>query len=295
MHDFAPEDHIVDRPPEKPVQFMIGRVASLYDITVQTLRHYDKIGLFRPDVINPDTGYRYYSLLQLRQLEYILFLRKLKFSLPEIQRIMDEFRAGTEFYTVLKRRDQELERQIQDIESLRSTIQTLIRLHSRETEVLDRIVIQEFDPPRQLIYKEIPPLDVADPDFALTLMSHRKELLGSYPSIQTTYSFGAAVSMSDYRETGRLRYQGIFMDPGPYGSTPPSGSVTLPSGYYALIRFSRTETQPEAAYDRLIQFVSAHNFKTDGNIYEMAMDSSFTSISRLSEYTELQLRIELNA
>ena len=59
MHDFhafqPPEDH----PVEPRVQLMIGKVASLYDITVQTLRHYDKICLFRPEVINPETGYAF--------------------------------------------------------------------------------------------------------------------------------------------------------------------------------------------------------------------------------------------
>ena len=76
MHDFSNEHPVIDRPPENHIQLMIGKVASLYGITVQTLRHYDKIGLFRPEVINPDTGYRYYSLEQLRHLEYILFLRR---------------------------------------------------------------------------------------------------------------------------------------------------------------------------------------------------------------------------
>ena len=70
MHDFLEYQSPEDRPPENHPQLMIGKVASLYDITVQTLRHYDKIGLFRPEVINPETGYRYYSVLQLRKLEY---------------------------------------------------------------------------------------------------------------------------------------------------------------------------------------------------------------------------------
>ena len=91
MHDFAATHPEIERPPENHIQLMIGKVASLYGITVQTLRHYDKIGLFRPEVTNPETGYRYYSLEQLRHLEYILFLRRLQFSLPEIQSAMDEF------------------------------------------------------------------------------------------------------------------------------------------------------------------------------------------------------------
>lgn len=294
LHDFLPAPPPMNVPPEKTIHFMIGRVAGLYGITVQTLRHYDKIGLFRPDVTNEETGYRYYSLKQLRQLEYILFLRDLKLSLSEIQIIMDEFRKGTDFYTVLKRRDEELSRQISEIETIRSTIQTLLKLNNRGDDVRDQIQIKYFDPPRQLIYQDITPLDVSAPDFAYQLMVHRKELVGSGPSIQTTYCFGSAVSLADFNETGHIRYQGILMDPGPYGDTLPEGTRLLPTGYYASILFSRSETQPESAYRKLSRFVEEHHFQTDGTIYEMSVDSSFTSISRLSDLTELQLRIELN-
>ena len=44
MHDFAATHPEIERPPENHIQLMIGKVASLYGITVQTLRHYDKIG-----------------------------------------------------------------------------------------------------------------------------------------------------------------------------------------------------------------------------------------------------------
>ena len=55
------QEYPIKKPPEshsaeQPVKLMIGKVASLYDISVQTLRHYDKIGLFRPEVVSEETG-----------------------------------------------------------------------------------------------------------------------------------------------------------------------------------------------------------------------------------------------
>ena len=87
---------------EDSVNLMIGKVASLYDITVQTLRHYDKIDLFRPEVVSEETGYRYYSVFQLRQLEYILFLRGLGLSLSEIKTILDRLRHDESWSDVLQ-------------------------------------------------------------------------------------------------------------------------------------------------------------------------------------------------
>lgn len=294
MHDFSNEHPVIDRPPENHIQLMIGKVASLYGITVQTLRHYDKIGLFRPEVINPDTGYRYYSLEQLRHLEYILFLRRLQFSLPEIQEAMDQFRAGKELEDVLRLRDQQLKTQMDEIQKLRDTIGALLSMRDARQMPLNQLRIEWLSPPRQLLLRSIQPLSVSDPDFGLHLMEYRKELLGTLPPIQTSYRFGAAVSMKDFRSSGTLQYTDVLLDPGPYGiAHSPENAQQFPEGFYAVIRFSRSQLRPEDAYQRLCRFIEQHRFYSDDKILEMAPEPSFSSISRISDIVELQVHIAL--
>lgn len=293
MHDFTPGQPPVDHPPENHPQFMIGKVANLYGITVQTLRHYDKIGLFRPEVINPETGYRYYSVTQLRKLEYILFLRQLQFSLPEIQAAMDEFEAGGAFSDTLLQREKQLEEQISKLEEMQNRIRSLLEIHEEQPQKENSIGIRKFEPLRKYLFREIQPLAVSHPDFALRLMEHRKQLLGSLPPIQAEYSFGATVSMKDFRDHGVLSYTGVLLDPGLYGTAPPIGTMELPVGFYATIRFNRSETRPEDAYRQLVDFLSEHRFRSDDTILECGLDPSFSSISRLSELTELQVRVYL--
>jgi DNA-binding transcriptional MerR regulator len=272
---------------------MIGKVASLYDITVQTLRHYDKIGLFRPEVINPETGYRYYSVLQLRQLEYILFLRQLHFSLPEIQDAMDQLRNGSDLMDILNQRDQALSQEIAEIQERRDSIHRLLQIQESAPEPLDRIQIKELSPPRHFLLHTIAPLNVQDAEFSLKLLEHRKALLGTIPPIQTNYSFGSTVSLSQFRQSGDLCYTGILLDPGLYGSAPPPGLIESPCGYYAAIRFCRDTTRPETAYAALSTFLQDHHFHAQDTILEFGVDPSFSSISRISDLTELQIHIEL--
>lgn len=59
----------------------IGEMAKLRGVTVDTLRHYDKIGLLKPYHIDPETGYRYYSISQYEVLGTIKDLRSIGFSL----------------------------------------------------------------------------------------------------------------------------------------------------------------------------------------------------------------------
>jgi len=45
--------------------FSIGEFSHITRVTPRQLRHYEELGLFRPERIDPETGYRFYSALQL--------------------------------------------------------------------------------------------------------------------------------------------------------------------------------------------------------------------------------------
>ncbi|GMA97989.1 MerR family transcriptional regulator [Pelosinus sp. IPA-1] len=62
----------------------IGEFSKICGVTTRTLRHYDTIGLIKPTHINPDTGYRFYEVSQIRQLLLINRLKGYHFSLEEI-------------------------------------------------------------------------------------------------------------------------------------------------------------------------------------------------------------------
>lgn len=66
----------------------VHEVARLTGISVRTLHHYDAVGLLKPARIS-ESGYRLYDDQSLRRLQLILLFRELRFSLKEIQSILD--------------------------------------------------------------------------------------------------------------------------------------------------------------------------------------------------------------
>ncbi|MCD8153837.1 MAG: MerR family DNA-binding transcriptional regulator [Clostridiales bacterium] len=50
----------------------IGEVAKIRNIDVQSLRNYEKLGILIPAYVNPENGYRYYSLGQIMVLDTII-------------------------------------------------------------------------------------------------------------------------------------------------------------------------------------------------------------------------------
>lgn len=43
----------------------IGEVSKMKGVGIKSLRYYDRLGILKPAYINPDTGYRYYSIEQM--------------------------------------------------------------------------------------------------------------------------------------------------------------------------------------------------------------------------------------
>lgn len=68
--------------------YQIGEFSKICQVSVKTLRHYDRIGLLKPAEVDRFTGYRYYDRSQLEKMLLIQKLKRYGFSLEEIQSLM---------------------------------------------------------------------------------------------------------------------------------------------------------------------------------------------------------------
>lgn len=89
----------------------IKDIGKLRGVSSQTLRFYDQIGIFKPDYVNPETGYRYYDPEQYEKLGTILELRQLNFSLDEIREFFSD-RNLTKSADMLVKHYNELKKEI---------------------------------------------------------------------------------------------------------------------------------------------------------------------------------------
>lgn len=67
----------------------IGEFSKICKVSTKTLRYYEEIGLINPDAINPETGYRYYSIRQLKKMLFVSRLKSYQLSLEEIKDILE--------------------------------------------------------------------------------------------------------------------------------------------------------------------------------------------------------------
>lgn len=95
----------------------IGEFSNICKVSTKTLRYYAEIGLILPSEINPENGYRYYSIEQLEKMLFINRLKSYNFSLDEIKTILESEELQDEkLYLELTRKKAQIEKQVQEYE-----------------------------------------------------------------------------------------------------------------------------------------------------------------------------------
>jgi DNA-binding transcriptional MerR regulator len=131
--------------------FRIGDFSKLSQVTVKALRLYDERGLLRPARVDRASGYRFYTAGQLSQLQRIVALKDLGFSLQEIAGLLEDGPSVEEIRGMLRLKRAELER------DLAAGRERLARVETRLAELEREGVMPDYE----VIIKSAPALRIA--------------------------------------------------------------------------------------------------------------------------------------
>lgn len=116
--------------------FKIGEFARLTRVSIKTLRHYDEIDLFKPAQIDPWSGYRYYSMAQLPNLNRILALRGLGFALDQIRQMLGADVSVDELRGMLRLRQAQLQQQMETTRTMLGEVEVRLRQIEQEGNMM---------------------------------------------------------------------------------------------------------------------------------------------------------------
>jgi effector-binding domain-containing protein len=121
----------------------IGRFSTVCRLTVKALRHYDELGLLQPAVVDPESGYRYYSLTQASEAERIRALREIDMPLEEIRALLRE-RDSAAARERLERHRGRLAAQLADQQRALVLLERLI--HQQEGAMTYDVTVKTLEP-----------------------------------------------------------------------------------------------------------------------------------------------------
>ena len=163
--------------------FSIGEFSQIARATPRQLRHYEELGLLKPERIDPETGYRFYSALQLPRLNRILALKDLGLTLTQILRLLDEHISAEEIRGMLTMRKAQIEQTLrEELDRVRSIEARLSQLEE-QGGLFDDVVLKAMPARTFLSLRQV----VASKEEGLALMT---ELHHSLPRLAGRNSLG---------------------------------------------------------------------------------------------------------
>jgi len=137
----------------------IGEFSKICGVSTKTLRYYDEIGLIKPDEINIENGYRYYSIKQLKRMLFINRLKSYQFSLEDIRAIieMEEHQGEEKLFLMLRQKKREMREKIKAYENTLKQMSEDILCLEKGTSImsyLENIQVQLVETkPMNILYK----------------------------------------------------------------------------------------------------------------------------------------------
>lgn len=132
-------------------KFLIGELAKMFNISTDTLRHYDKKDLLKPEH-DLENNYRYYDITGMFKLSRILFLKNLGISLDDIKDYMKNKNADR-LFNMLKKKNDEIDLRVQQLTNLKNKINSKLDLFVYAKTKLDEIRVTNLEARKGIFLK----------------------------------------------------------------------------------------------------------------------------------------------
>ena len=269
--------------------FQIGEVSRLFHISVSILRHYDKIGLLKPEYTDPDTGYRYYSTRQFECLNTIRYLRALDMSLEQISTFLQNRNLDT-IHDLLLKQKEEVARRRQELLLIEKKIDNrLAQITDALSSRLEEISVSRC--PEQKITsvrKKVSPKNYLDLEYSIRQLEQAEETPVTFLG-----KVGVGISKEHLVRHCFHPYDLVFLlleeEDQFRGET-----VLLPACSCVSLRFQGGHEKAAHYYEQLLPYIEAHHFKVIGFSREITMIDYGLTSDTSKFVTEIQIPVEVS-
>lgn len=258
------------------------QVASFYSIKKDTLLYYDRIGLFSP-AVRKENGYRYYSADQLDELDTILSLRDLGFSIPAIKASIENLGPAS-FISLLEAEEDSIRKKIASYRSLLNVVST-IKASVNEAKKAEKGKLYTAAFSAQHVIR-IPIEDEGGFHTSDRAWEEAYRRLLSQADGKALINIGSIVRLDEAKAWLGDVCREVYAT---YGK--PSG-VTIPAGEYAYMFFSGSLSHLRSFYTRFLDALNAASLTPVSDIYEELVISATVTRNEEEYVTKLSVRIQ---
>ena len=246
--------------------FQIGDVARMFHISTGSLRHYEQAGLLKPEYIDQDTGYRYYSVRQFEILNTIRYLRALDMPLEQI----DDFLKNRDIDVIEDKLMKQIElvaRKQRELAIIEQKIEhRLDQLRDAMNSELDVIQLKKVSSCRIVWLKDsLRPKSYLDLEYAIRRLEENQT-----ESVVFLGKVGVGISKENLLAGRFDQYDSVFLVLDAEDSY--KGTVEQhPEELCVSICFCGSHKEAGAHYEKMMEYIEKHKMEVTGFSREITM------------------------
>ncbi|MBU3103507.1 MerR family transcriptional regulator [Clostridium gasigenes] len=245
--------------------FSIGEMSKLHNISVQTLRHYDKIGLLKPSYINEKSRYRYYSAKHFVILDLIKQCKAMGLSLEEIKGLIENYTSFDSILNIISKQKEMIDNKIKELSTVKNNISFLEeRIKKSLEEGIDEVFVKYSEERRFIKYNNTKRYTE---EFEINLSKTLVDMEQKYSSSNKELAF--AISYEDIKKYEKLIYNNMLISVGDGIRNYHENLITLPKGEYITLNFDDDYKDTSKYYKNIIEYIDKNNIKVSGDFYEI--------------------------
>ncbi|MEN8078272.1 MerR family transcriptional regulator [Clostridioides difficile] len=246
-------------------KFSIGQMAKIHNITIESLRHYDRVGLLKPSYINKNTGYRYYSAKDFIILDLIKQCKSMGLSLDEIKVIIENYTSPESVLDVIGKQKRIIDKKIEELNNIKNNITFLEkRINDSLEEGLDKIFIKEYE---ERIFIKYDNTNRFTEEFEINLSKILVEV-----ERECTYfnkELGFIISYDNLERYNKIIYKNTMISFTTKMNSKKYEKLLLPKGRYLTLNFDDDYNCTQKYYDIIMKYIIDNNIQVIGDFYEI--------------------------
>lgn len=273
--------------------YSIGQASNKADVSTRTLRHYETVGLIKPDVVK-ENGYRYYTEDTILLISIIKYLQFMDFSLYEIRDFIfnsDYDDVSKSFNELIKRTSNEIKKLDERLTIIKDWNELISEASSAFIIGNNTLSIKYIKQSELISY----PIDfsfcyedtVLDLDFANFVKSENNKITGS-----VMFYFDSYIQrLKCEKENRNIRC--LYIQKAVKPIQDERIIFTLKDGFYGSIyHFGKYENLSKS-YEKLREWAKKYRYKLSEDVIERFVVDSWTFRDEKKYVTEILIPIEM--
>ncbi|EKY28927.1 MerR family transcriptional regulator [Clostridium celatum] len=269
-------------------KYSIGKVAKIHNMTIESLRHYDRVGLLKPSYINEDTGYRYYSAKDFVILDLIKQCKSMGLSLDEIKIIIENYTSLESVLDVIGKQKNIIDTKINELNRIKDNINFLEeRIKKTLEEGLNRIFIKEYSEREFVKYNNT---NRFTEEFEVNLSKALAEVEKDNSYFNKELAF--IIDHNEFIKNNKIIYKNMMLSFSKNVDFKGDEKIVIPAGKYLTLNFDDDYNESKKYYNIIFSYIKENDIKVIGDFYEIYIITRVGSDGREKSLGKLQIRID---